>query len=194
MKIKELINEIGLADEIPKLQLDPKLDTIVRTMDNENIYKFVDKIDKVTVFYFVTDNKIDSYVVIGNKKINGRYPIRRIENINKQKGRITALILYIKSKYKKLVITHDEGLTNDGVDWIVNIANKPNSGMTIVTNTGEKPTKEKLQDERTTSAIVEKPGPTEIYIEGDITLRPSRHKPGGILLDSIKWIGREDIL
>lgn len=117
------IAEIGYSDELGNLNLSNReiISSAVQdgSISQKPVMKF--KQGNSTLFFFTDDDKISALVLLADKN-----KLKAIKNFSGQSGQVYALINYIVNiKNRKLVITPDEPLTNEGFKWIIKLIKNP---------------------------------------------------------------------
>lgn len=125
--------EIGYSDKLGDLNV-PTTKIIssaeqIGTISQKPVMKYDQ--GNATLFFFTEDDRISALVLVadGNK-------LRAIKNFSGQSGQIYALINYIVNiDNRRLIITPDEPLTKEGLQWIVKLIKKP-SGLKVTSLDG----------------------------------------------------------
>ncbi len=112
MKINEITRSTSLKSVKGKIK--PNNSILYKEVDLEKIYKASDLLYNA---YFTCDdsNQITALVITTNSN-----NLVRLENVSKQKGLITIILLSILDSEPQLTIKPSEDLTYDGLSWLLN--------------------------------------------------------------------------
>ena len=192
MKINELITEIDYADELGKLTISDEelyVNSVVCDdgIDGREVRLF--QKDNQQIYFFV-DNKISAFIFLVNGELKG------IKNLSGEGGLVTALITFVAHKLKQRIIISDiEGLTKQGINWLVSLLKVGGRGLTIRDQDGKYPNSTKIYDEWITAKNSGMPGPTSIIIESYMTRKFRSLEETKQLLIYTTWvIGSKDLL
>lgn len=116
-----VMNEDYAADinmrEMP--DFNPRYAKVVGTFDGMDVW-LTKYFTGYLTFAFRTDETLDAFIILKDEQYKDAYPLTRIWSSGK-KGYVTALILFLlRKKQVKLILTHDEPLTDDGWRWLSN--------------------------------------------------------------------------
>lgn len=185
------MNEIGLTGRLPT----PDMSTIDLTkaknighFDNVDVWSLMDQ--TYEVYFHQNNNAIIDFVIIGNQVFNGYRDLMRVHNINGSRGSITSIIMFLKNQGIKLRIPDKEELTMEGINWLIKIIDSGGQGLTITDQNDNKIDSILLKKEWRMAGATNTPGPTSIFIEGNINqkeLLAEKYK-GGMLVPFQKYI------
>jgi len=104
--------------------LDISKSTKIGTVDGLEVFQ-MDLGNGTCYFLFHPgDQTYLSYVATDNKKTNNYLHLRQIENVSGIKGSLSALMYFLTKKQNfKFIITNNEPLTVNGLNWIVRTIN-----------------------------------------------------------------------
>ena len=106
------------------LGLDVSKSTKIGTVDTLDVYQ-MDLGNGACYFLFHPRDEIYlSYVATDNKKTNNYLHLIQIENVSGIKGSLSALMYFLTKKQNfKFIITNNEPLTVNGLNWIIRTIN-----------------------------------------------------------------------
>jgi spermidine/putrescine-binding protein len=116
-----LMNEDYATDinmrELP--DFNPRYAKVVGTFDGMDVW-LTKYFSGYLTFAFRTGETLDAFIILKDEQYKDAYPLTRIWSSGK-KGYVTALILFLlRKKHIKLILSHDEPLTDDGWRWLSN--------------------------------------------------------------------------
>jgi len=184
MRAEEFLLEIGYATELGPLSIGYSELTQhaveVGNIDQSPVFLY--ETNNQELFFLQYEDKIAAFALITDNQF-----LRGITSITKKKGVITALITFIVRKLgRRLIISKDEGLTSQGLQWLQNIIKSGGRGLRFTT-AGNPVDLSQLSKEWAQSIETDVPGPTEIIIEGTLLTEAQFNPP--LLMTLRKYIG-----
>jgi hypothetical protein len=173
MKIKEILNEIGMTSICPKLNWNPSLIQYTEHFSNIEGHEILKLTDKANNFFIIVDAQNELQAYIATEKTNEKLlPLVRLENISGIGGLATMIVVSLIASGLKFVIKDTEKLTYSGLRWLIKIIKKNGAGLNLKTQTGEIPTVKLIQaewnksfDDFNSDNSLDTTGPTSIFIE-----------------------------
>jgi hypothetical protein len=176
MKIKEILKELDVADEIPEILWNPTYIDGKKPVAIANGHKIFQIKD---MFVIVDHNKhLMAYIGVLLPMVNKCYTLIRVENLtlknkdpkNRIKGLITIIIKSLLEKGKYFKIDNKEGLTESGIVWLIKLVKSGGRGIKISNQYDEFPDSNDLYAEwlkarnklRTNESEA---GPTTIFLK-----------------------------
>lgn len=156
------LKEIDYASELGSLQLsDQKIienSRIVGTIGSRKISLFTSNDDKIYFFANPEKSKIHALVYLSGSRLAG------IKNFSENSGLVFNLLQYlINIAGQKLRIDPVDGLTHDGIKWIIKQIKRPN-GFQIRDQNGDQVDPKKLYKEWEQARVSNQSGPTGLII------------------------------
>jgi hypothetical protein len=139
MRAREFIKEIMYSSSIASSEhivkaLNPSTDNNIGVIDHHPVY-IMDGGNCIVIYIANSVNQIQSYAIVEKKLNDGYYVLRQLENVAKKSGIIMALLQFLASENIKLIIRHDEPMTQHGLKWIIKLINDP-QGLDIHDGSG----------------------------------------------------------